>query len=173
MDVQDLLIRNQRLGKHLSSCFSQETNNSYHPVVLMRGHGITVVGESVAESVFRAIYTVENAQIQTASLTLQLAASTTAAAPVEALCYLGDSELHATTQMTQRSVIRPWNLWVHEVEVNRLYTNNAYFIVAALSYVKRRSKLSIKSYALRVLILCVYESHLQLPTIVVEYLVAG
>jgi hypothetical protein len=48
-DVRDLLIRDQRLGKHLSSCFSQETNDSYHSVVLMRGHGFTVVRESVAE----------------------------------------------------------------------------------------------------------------------------
>lgn len=91
----------------------------------MRGHGFTVVGESVPESVFRAIYTVENAQIQSASLTLQLAARTTSAAPVDKMYYLNDSELDATTQMTQWSIMRPWNLWVREVEANPLYTNNA------------------------------------------------
>lgn len=45
----------------------------------MRGHGLTVVGESIEESVFRAIYTAENARMQTVSLTLQLAASSMSA----------------------------------------------------------------------------------------------
>ncbi|KAL2838541.1 class II aldolase and Adducin N-terminal domain-containing protein [Aspergillus pseudoustus] len=127
-DVRDLLIRNQRLGNHLSACFSKETNTSHHPVVLMRGHGFTVVGGGIEESVFRAIYTAENARIQTASLTLQLTATTsttaTGAHPVQSLYYLDDSEIRATTQMTQWSVMRPWNLWVHEAEANPLYTNN-------------------------------------------------
>ena len=123
-DARDLLIRDERLGKHLSSCVSEGPNDSQHPVVLMRGDGVTVIGESVAESVFRAIYMVENARIQTALLTFQLAASTTAATPVGELYYLDDSEIQATTQMTQWSIMRPWNLWVREVEANRLYTNN-------------------------------------------------
>lgn len=76
----------------------------------MRGHSFTVIGKSVAESVFRAIYTVNNAKIQTTSLTLQLAASTTGATPVGELYYLDDSEIHATTQMTQWSIMRPWKL---------------------------------------------------------------
>lgn len=78
-----------------------------------------------SQRVFKAIYTVENPRIQTASLTLQLTASATVKAPVEGLYYLDNSEIYATTQMTQWSVMRPWNLWVREVEANRLYTNNA------------------------------------------------
>jgi len=41
-----------------------------HPVVLMRGHGETVVGRSVREATVRAIYTHINAQAQSAALAL-------------------------------------------------------------------------------------------------------
>jgi ribulose-5-phosphate 4-epimerase/fuculose-1-phosphate aldolase len=123
-DVRDLLIRNQRLGKYLSACF-EGSENSYHSVVLMRGHGFTVIGGGIEECVFRAIYTAENARVQTASLTLQLAAGTAPLKNSEDLYYLQDSELLATTQMTRWSVMRPWKLWVHETEANQLYINNA------------------------------------------------
>jgi ribulose-5-phosphate 4-epimerase/fuculose-1-phosphate aldolase len=91
----------------------------------MRGHGFTVVGGGIEESVFRAIYTAENARVQTASLTLQLAAGTAPLKDSEALYYLQDSELFAATQMTRWSVMRPWTLWVRETEANKLYINNA------------------------------------------------
>ncbi|GFF61368.1 fumarylacetoacetate hydrolase domain-containing protein 2 homolog [Aspergillus lentulus] len=123
-DVRDLLIRNQRLGKDLSACF-ESSENSHPSVVLMRGHGFTVIGGGIEECVFRAIYTAENARVQTASLTLQLAAGTAPLKNNEALYYLQDSELPATTQMTQWSIMRPWNLWVRETEANPLYINNA------------------------------------------------
>ncbi|KAF4219351.1 hypothetical protein CNMCM5878_003270 [Aspergillus fumigatiaffinis] len=118
-DVRDLLIRNQRLGKYLSACF-EGSENSYHSVVLMRGHGFTVIGGGIEECVFRAIYTAENARVQTASLTLQLAAGTAPLKNSEDLYYLQDSELLATTQMTRWSVMRPWKLWAHETEANQL-----------------------------------------------------
>lgn len=123
-DVRDLLIRNQRLGKDLSACF-ESSENSHPSVVLMRGHGFTVIGGGIEECVFRAIYTAENARVQTASLTVQLAAGTAPLKNNEALYYLQDSELVATTQMTRWSVMRPWNLWVRETEANPLYINNA------------------------------------------------
>jgi hypothetical protein len=91
----------------------------------MRGHGFTVIGGGIEESVFRAIYTAENARVQTASLTLQLAAGTSPLKDSEALYYLQDSELLAATQMTRWSVMRPWNLWVRETEANKLYINYA------------------------------------------------
>lgn len=90
----------------------------------MRGHGFTVAGGSLEESVFRAIYTAENARVQTASLTLQSAAGTAPLKHGESLYFLDDSELLDTNQMTQWSVMRPWSLWVKEVEVDGLYINN-------------------------------------------------
>lgn len=120
----DLLIRTQRLGEHLAACFAQETGASCSPVVLMRGHGFTVTGASIQESVFRAIYTAENARVQSASLGLQLASGTAPLKPGESLYYLQEGELDSATQMTQWSVMRPWELWVREVAANGLYVNN-------------------------------------------------
>lgn len=91
----------------------------------MRGHGFTVTGLSIEETVFRAIYTAENARVLTASFTLQLAASTASQKTAEDLYYLHESELEPTQQMTRWSVMRPWNLWVRETEANGLYINNA------------------------------------------------
>lgn len=123
-DVRDLLTRTRRLGEHLAACFADESGESYNPVVLMRGHGLTVAGASIQESVFRAIYTAENARVQSASLNLQLASGTAPLKPGESLYYLEEGELDAAAQMTQWSVMRPWELWVREVEVNGLYVNN-------------------------------------------------
>lgn len=123
-DVRDLLIRTKRLGEHLAACFAQESGESYNPVVLMRGHGLTVAGASIQESVFRAFYTAENARVQSASLSLLLASGTAPLKPGESLYYLEEGELDAAAQMTQWSVMRPWELWVREVEANGLYVNN-------------------------------------------------
>ncbi|KAL3479616.1 class II aldolase and Adducin N-terminal domain-containing protein [Aspergillus californicus] len=124
-DERDLLIRNQRLGESLAACFSHGGNKAYSPVVLMRGHGFTVAGASIEESVFRAIYTAENARVQTSALTLQLAAGSAPLKHDQSLYYLDRTELLATAQMTQWSVRRPWSLWVREVEQEGLYKNTA------------------------------------------------
>jgi ribulose-5-phosphate 4-epimerase/fuculose-1-phosphate aldolase len=124
-DVRDLLIRTSRLGEHLAACFAEKRDEGYNPVVLMRGHGFTVAGASIEECVFRAIYTAENARVQSASLSLQLAAGTGPLKRGESLYYLEEAELDAATQMTQWSVMRPWKLWVREVEAGGLYVNTA------------------------------------------------
>src|SRR3979409_854217 len=54
----DLLIRDRPLGQARAGTLG-ECN-----CVLMRGHGMTVVGDSVPEAVFRAIYTEMNARLQ-------------------------------------------------------------------------------------------------------------
>jgi len=53
----DLMIRTMPLGQSLVKAIGKR------PVVLMRGHGGTVVGASVREAVFRAIYLEANAKI--------------------------------------------------------------------------------------------------------------
>jgi ribulose-5-phosphate 4-epimerase/fuculose-1-phosphate aldolase len=90
----------------------------------MRGHGFTAVGESIEETVFRAIYTAENATIQTTAMTISATARGSKCQDKD-VYYLQDSELHDTTEMTKWSVMRPWGLWVREVEANGLYTNLA------------------------------------------------
>lgn len=90
----------------------------------MRGHGFTVIGDSIEESVFRAIYTAENARVQTSAMAIN-ALDRGREPDNRGLHYLQDSELVGTTEMTRWSVIRPWKLWVREVEAERLYENLA------------------------------------------------
>src|SRR3989440_10023715 len=56
--MTDMLIRTAALGKALAASLGDKN------VVLMRGHGATMVGNSVPEAVFRAVYATENASIQ-------------------------------------------------------------------------------------------------------------
>lgn len=90
----------------------------------MRGHGFTVVGGSIEECVFRAIYTAENANVQSTALTIR-AADPVAGGSTTSIRYLDEGELSATTAMTQWSVMRPWKLWVREVEASSQYANLA------------------------------------------------
>jgi ribulose-5-phosphate 4-epimerase/fuculose-1-phosphate aldolase len=57
----DLLITNSSLGKSLSDALGR------HSCVMMRGHGSTVVGMTLEQAVYRAIYTEDNAKLQAAS----------------------------------------------------------------------------------------------------------
>jgi ribulose-5-phosphate 4-epimerase/fuculose-1-phosphate aldolase len=54
----DMLIRSLELGASLAGALGD------HALVLMRGHGMTVVGNSLEQAVYRAIYTEVNARIQ-------------------------------------------------------------------------------------------------------------
>jgi ribulose-5-phosphate 4-epimerase/fuculose-1-phosphate aldolase len=63
-DKRGMLVLNARLGDALAAKLG--TN----PVVLMRGHGETVVGSSVREATVRTIYTHIDAQAQSAALAL-------------------------------------------------------------------------------------------------------
>lgn len=60
----DVLVRSCASGMALARCLGNSA------VVLMRGHGAAIVGATMEEVVFRAIYTVINAQLQTAAMSL-------------------------------------------------------------------------------------------------------
>lgn len=125
-NTRDLLIRNKKLGAHLADFFSlpHTENGSIQSVVLMRGHGFTVVGGSIQESIFRAIYTAENATIQTASMGI-MAAGARGNDQDRSIIFLDESEISGTIEMTKWSIMRPWELWVREVETSNLYVNLA------------------------------------------------
>jgi len=93
----DLLIRDRSLGAALAGTLGNCT------CVLMRGHGMTVVGESVPEAVFRAVYTEMNARLQLQAEQLQ--------GPIE---FLSDAEGRGATQMNRDTLERPWELWKKE-----------------------------------------------------------
>lgn len=120
-DVPDMLVRSAHLGEPLAACFDGGA-----VVALMRGHGLTVVADGIEEVVSRSVYTMKNASIQTAALTLQSAfAAQGGASRPGGLRFLDENESKAATQMSQWSAQRPWKLWVREVEASGLYLNSA------------------------------------------------
>ena len=90
----DLLIRDRPLGKALARSLGKCA------CVLMRGHGMTVVGDSVAEAVFRSIYTEMNARLQWQAGHLE--------GPIE---FLSDEEGRRSTASNRSTLERPWELW--------------------------------------------------------------
>jgi len=90
----DLLIRDRPLGQALVSTLGACN------CVLMRGHGMTVVGDSVPEAVFRAIYTEMNARLQLQAMQLE--------GPIE---FLTDEEGRRSTAANAGTLERPWEVW--------------------------------------------------------------
>jgi ribulose-5-phosphate 4-epimerase/fuculose-1-phosphate aldolase len=93
-DENDLLIRDNPLGKALAGTLGKCS------CVLMRGHGMTVTGDSVQEAVFRAVYTEMNARLQLQATQLE--------GPIE---FLSDEEGRRSTISNRGTIARPWELW--------------------------------------------------------------
>jgi ribulose-5-phosphate 4-epimerase/fuculose-1-phosphate aldolase len=90
----DLLIRDRPLGEALAKRLGTCT------CVLMRGHGMTVVGESIPEAVFRAVYTEMNAKLQLNATRLE-----------GPLTFLTETEGKGATEANRSTLGRPWELW--------------------------------------------------------------
>jgi hypothetical protein len=122
------------------STLPKQTADPDHSVVLMRGHGFTTCADSLEAVVFQAIYTMEAAKVQTQSLLTQNAyfgAALEGNVDVEGggkikqgkikgeeqLKYLSDREATDTAKMNREVMLRPWGLWVREVEIDPLYQN--------------------------------------------------
>jgi len=67
--------------------------------VLMRGHGSTVVGTSLEQAVYRAIYAETNARLQAQALQLG------------AVTYLNETEAALAAATNDGQVVRTWALW--------------------------------------------------------------
>jgi ribulose-5-phosphate 4-epimerase/fuculose-1-phosphate aldolase len=91
----DMLIRNASLGAALARTLGDK------PVALLRGHGNVVVGGSIREVVFRAVYTEVNARLQTDALRI---------GPGEVV-FLNDAEARNATVTNRGQHSRPWELW--------------------------------------------------------------
>lgn len=90
----DMLIRSAYLGEALAKSLGK------HNCILMRGHGSTVVGTSLEQVVYRAIYAEVNAK-------LQLAAN-----GLGAISFLNEEEAQLASDMNDGQIPRSWNLWV-------------------------------------------------------------
>jgi ribulose-5-phosphate 4-epimerase/fuculose-1-phosphate aldolase len=93
-DGSDLLISNKQLGASLAQTLGEGV------AVLMRGHGSTVVGSSLRQAVFRAVYTEVGARLQTEAMRL---------GPVT---FLSEEETAATTRTIGTQIDRSWFLWL-------------------------------------------------------------
>ncbi len=94
----DVLVRDRPLGKALAGALGACS------CVLMRGHGMTVVGDGVPEAVFRSIYTEMNARLQLQARLLE--------GPIE---FLSDEEGKRSTVSNRGTIERPWELWKSSV----------------------------------------------------------
>jgi len=90
----DLLVRDKVLGEALAKSLAGCN------CVLMRGHGMTSVGDGVPEAVYRAIYTEMNARLQLQATQLE--------GPIE---FLTDEEGRRSTAANRGTLERPWELW--------------------------------------------------------------
>ncbi len=91
-DATSLLVTSREVGRHLAEALGDQS------VVLMRGHGSTVVAPTLRLAVYRAVYTEINAKLQMDAMKL---------GPV---VFLSEGEAAAGAQ-TEGQVDRPWNLW--------------------------------------------------------------
>jgi ribulose-5-phosphate 4-epimerase/fuculose-1-phosphate aldolase len=91
-DIPDFLVRNENFAYELAKHFDDGD-----AVTLMRGHGLTVVAESVELAVLRAIYTKKNAVIQTAAMNLCAAAGL----KESEVHYLDEDEAEAAANITR------------------------------------------------------------------------
>ena len=81
----DMLIRSAYLGEALAKSLGK------HNCVLMRGHGSTVVGTSLEQVIYRAIY---------------------AANGLGEISFLNEEEAKLSSDMNDGQIPRSWNLWV-------------------------------------------------------------
>jgi HCOMODA/2-hydroxy-3-carboxy-muconic semialdehyde decarboxylase len=92
-EENDLLITSNKLGVALAEKLGDGS------CVLMRGHGSTVVGSSVREAVFRAVYTEVNAKLQAEAMRMG------------EVTYLGEGELKKATKTIGSQINRAWDFW--------------------------------------------------------------
>ncbi len=97
-DETDLLISDAPLGKALAASLGASA------AVLMRGHGVTVVGTSLRQAVFRAVYTEINARIQLQAMAI---------GPVN---YLTEAEGRAAAATNDGQIGRAWDLWREQAQ---------------------------------------------------------
>ncbi len=96
--TSDMLVRTPELGRALAHSLGG------HNIVLMRGHGSTVVGFNLRQAVYRAVYAEVNARQQSEALRL--------GAPT----YLTPGEAVESAKANDGQQDRAWNLWKRAIQ---------------------------------------------------------
>ncbi len=91
--MTNMLVQSKELGRSLASTLGKSA------VVLMRGHSATIVGSSIKEAVFRAIYATINAHLQ--PIAMQLGEPK----------FLDHEEAVKTDELHHAILDRPWEYW--------------------------------------------------------------
>jgi ribulose-5-phosphate 4-epimerase/fuculose-1-phosphate aldolase len=94
----DLLVRDAELGRALAQSLAGCS------CVLMRGHGSTVVGSSVEQAVYRAIYVEVNAKLQMQAMGMG------------EVTYLTEREAELAAAANDSQIQRSWDLWCRAIE---------------------------------------------------------
>jgi HCOMODA/2-hydroxy-3-carboxy-muconic semialdehyde decarboxylase len=94
----DMLVRTPELGAALAQSLGGRN------IVLMRGHGSTVVGFNLRQAVYRAVYAEVNARQQSEALKL--------GAPI----YLTPGEAVESAKANDGQQDRAWNLWKRAIQ---------------------------------------------------------
>ena len=97
----DMLIRSRALGQVLAAALGSR------PVLLMRGHGVTVVGNGIQQAVFRAVYTEVNAKLEADAMKLG------------EVTFLNADEAQNAATTNDGQIGRSWALWKMRVEPKR------------------------------------------------------
>ncbi len=100
-DGTDLLISDNHLGRALAEKFDRAD------IVLMRGHGSTVVAGNLQLAVYRAVYAELNARYQLE------------ASQMGEVTYLTEAEGRACVDRVEGQVQRPWDLWKSQAAQRR------------------------------------------------------
>ena len=98
----DMLVRTPELGAALAKSLGSQN------IVLMRGHGSTVVGFNLRQAVYRAVYAEVNARQQSEALRL--------GAPI----YLTPGEAMESAKANDGQQDRAWNLWKRAIQESGL-----------------------------------------------------
>jgi len=93
----DMLISNGKLGAALATTLGSRST------VLMRGHGSTVVGASLEQAVYRAVYAEVNAKLQIQAMTLG------------EVTYLNEREAAKAAAINDTQLVRVWELWQRNI----------------------------------------------------------
>jgi ribulose-5-phosphate 4-epimerase/fuculose-1-phosphate aldolase len=94
--MTDMLVSSPELGKALAHSLGD------HQIVLMRGHGATIAGQTIKHTVFRANYAAQNAIIQMDAMRMG------------EVTYLSDEEAMKSMETNDRVADRSWALWKEE-----------------------------------------------------------
>jgi HCOMODA/2-hydroxy-3-carboxy-muconic semialdehyde decarboxylase len=93
----DMLVSSGQLGKALAASLGSRST------VLMRGHGSSVVGASIEQVVYRAIYAEVNAKLQIQAMGLG------------EVTYLSEQEAAKAAATNDTQLARVWELWSRRV----------------------------------------------------------